>query len=72
MYVSFVSSCLLFFISQDHRNLSQLPNFAFSVPLAMFLQEENKESGDTKEADEKVVQENCCMQGYFQPIHHNC
>lgn len=38
----------------------------------MFLQEENKESGDTKEADEKVVQESCCMQGYFQPIHHNC
>ena len=27
-----------FVILQAHRNLSQLPNFAFSVPLAMFHQ----------------------------------
>lgn len=27
----------LLFTSQAHRNLSQLPNFAFSVPLAYFL-----------------------------------
>lgn len=27
----------LVFTSQAHRNLSQLPNFAFSVPLAYFL-----------------------------------
>lgn len=34
--------------------MSQLPNFAFSVPLAMFLQGESQSSEDTTEADEKV------------------
>ena len=39
---------------ESHRNLSQLPNFAFSVPLAMF-HHANAEGADLQQADEKVV-----------------
>ena len=42
---------------QPHRNLSQLPNFAFSVPLAMFHsgsgQKEGKEEGE-REVDRRL------------------
>ena len=37
---------------QPHRNLSQLPNFAFSVALAHF--HSSKQEGETKRADEMV------------------
>ena len=40
-----------FTLFQANRNLSQLPNFAFSVPLAYFLQ---LEGDDPTRADEKV------------------
>ena len=33
------------FFPQTHRNLSQLPNFAFSVPLAMFHSESEEGGG---------------------------
>lgn len=36
----------LFPTPQSHRNLSQLPNFAFSVPLAYFLQSQQEELPD--------------------------
>jgi hypothetical protein len=39
---------------ENHRNLSQLPNFAFSVPLAMFHQA-NADGADRLQANEKVV-----------------
>jgi Transcriptional repressor TCF25 len=38
---------------ESHRNLSQLPNFAFSVPLAMFHQA-NADGTDLQPANEKV------------------
>ena len=38
---------------QAHRNLSQLPSFAFSLPLAMFLLAQ-EESTDTQAADAQV------------------
>ena len=38
---------------QTYRNLSQLPNFAFSVPLAMFYIA-TKENSDLAPADEMV------------------
>ena len=37
---------------QPHRNLSQLPNFAFSVALAHF--HSSKQEGERKRADEMV------------------
>ena len=37
---------------QPHRNLSQLPNFAFSVALAHF--HSSKQEGEPKRADEMV------------------
>jgi len=39
---------------ESHHNLSQLPNFAFSVPLAMF-HHANAEGAELQPADEKVV-----------------
>lgn len=57
---------------EDHRNLSQLPNFAFSVPLAMFLQEEKNESGDTTEADEKLQQALIMFPGLLMPLLDKC
>lgn len=45
--------CLYFCFFQSHRNLSQLPNFAFSLPLAMFYQAD-KNQEDTSTADELV------------------
>ena len=42
---------------QDHRNLSQLPNFAFSTPLAMFhigSDEGEVERGKCREADKRL------------------
>ena len=41
------------FVFQSHRNLSQLPNFAFSLPLAMFYQAD-KNQEDTSAADDLV------------------
>jgi len=38
---------------QAHRNLSQLPNFAMSVPLAMFHRA-MEEKSDVSAADEMV------------------
>ena len=38
---------------EDHRNLSQLPNFAFSVPLAMFHQAV-RDAADQTKADDMV------------------
>ena len=44
---------LLFFQTfQPHRNLSQLPNFAYSVALACF--QFNRKHGESKRADELV------------------
>jgi len=39
---------------EKHRNLSQLPNFAFSVPLAMFHQSV-RDSTDQTKADDMVL-----------------
>ena len=39
--------------SQSHRNLSQLPNFAFSVPLALFHSSQC-EGGEGERGDEKL------------------
>ena len=48
---------------QEHRNLSQLPNFAFSTPLAMFhittsgsdrKDEREVEGGQCRKADERL------------------
>jgi hypothetical protein len=39
---------------ESHRNLSQLPNFAFSVALAMFHQATIDKS-DLSQANEKVI-----------------
>ncbi|XP_061196986.1 ribosome quality control complex subunit TCF25-like [Saccostrea echinata] len=57
---------------EDHRNLSQLPNFAFSVPLAMFLQEESQNSTDTMEADEKLQQALIMFPGLLMPLLDKC
>ena len=40
-------------ILQSHRNMSQLPNFAFSVPLAMFHRT-IRDGEDTSVADNMV------------------
>ncbi|XP_062501672.1 ribosome quality control complex subunit TCF25-like isoform X2 [Corticium candelabrum] len=45
---------------ESHRNLSQLPNWAFSVPLAMFSAAVPSESEDTSEAD-KMLQNSLLM-----------
>lgn len=37
-----------FFHLQGHRNLSQLPNFAFSVPLAYFLLSQQEELSEVE------------------------
>ncbi|CAI8041385.1 Transcription factor 25 [Geodia barretti] len=48
----------LFHAWEPHRNLSQLPNFAFSVPLAMFhsqnREEKEGESGGETEANKRL------------------
>jgi hypothetical protein len=47
----------LFRAWEPHRNLSQLPNFAFSVPLAMFHsqnREKEGEGGGEKEANKRL------------------
>jgi len=41
---------------ENHRNLSQLPNFAFSVPLALFHQSV-RDASDQHEADDMVCME---------------
>jgi len=41
---------------EKHRNLSQLPNFAFSVPLAMFHQSMHDATDQTKADDMVPVQ----------------
>jgi len=45
--------CMIYLLLQAHRNLSQLPNFAFSVPLAMFYEAQQKD-GDMQMADTMV------------------
>ena len=47
---------------EKHRNLSQLPNFAFSVPLAMFHQSVRDATDPTK-ADDMVG--TCVVFGRF-------
>lgn len=43
-------------LPQSHRNLSQLPNFAFSVPLAYFFlsQQEDVSEAEASHAHEKA------------------
>lgn len=45
-------------ILQSHRNLSQLPNFAFSVPLAYFFlsQQEERSELELSQAQERAAQ----------------
>ena len=57
------TNCMLYSISmfQSHRNLSQLPNFAFSLPLALFHDAQDDKGFDDgvivpcSEADHKVL-----------------
>jgi len=46
---------VLFLQFQSHRNLSQLPNFAFSVPLALYHL--GKDKGDIGHANKMVYNE---------------
>lgn len=52
IYWCLLSIKLLIIMLQPHRNLSQLPNFAFSVALAHF--HSSKQEGEPKRADEMV------------------
>ncbi|KAK3597518.1 hypothetical protein CHS0354_018110 [Potamilus streckersoni] len=55
---------------EGHRNLSQLPNFAFSVSLAMF--QLNQEGGDLSKAD-AMLQKNLLMfPSFLMPLLDKC
>ncbi|XP_063441257.1 ribosome quality control complex subunit TCF25-like [Mytilus trossulus] len=56
---------------EGHRNLSQLPNFAFSLPLAMFCQAD-KNGEDTIPADNLLQKSLMMFPGFLMPLLDNC
>lgn len=62
---------------QGHRNLSQLPNFAFSIPLALFhscngdSQSENS-SPDSNEADSRLQDALIMFPSVLLPLMEKC
>ncbi|WAR13303.1 TCF25-like protein [Mya arenaria] len=54
---------------EAHRNLSQLPNFAFSLALAYFLQ---AEGGDTTKADKQLQDSLLMFPGVLNPLLDKC
>ncbi|XP_052269537.1 transcription factor 25-like isoform X2 [Dreissena polymorpha] len=56
---------------EAHRNLSQLPNFAFSLPLAYFLQAEGDATLREK-ADEKLQESLLMFPGMLAPLLDKC
>ena len=50
-------SLFVSFPFQSHRNLSQLPNFAFSIPLALFHSSSSSSSKDIPTSDDSVPTE---------------
>ncbi|OWF35632.1 transcription factor 25-like [Mizuhopecten yessoensis] len=56
---------------EAHRNLTQLPNFAFSVPLAMYLLAINQEE-DSSKADTMLQESLLMFPGMLQPLLDKC
>lgn len=57
---------------EGHRNLSQLPNFAFSLPLAMYCQASRNDSDTTLEADSLVQKALLMFPGMLMPLLDKC
>ena len=59
---------------QGHRNLSQLPNFAFSIPLALFhlsIKDDNK-SSECGEADRRLQEALIMFPSLLVPLMDKC
>ncbi|XP_060074538.1 ribosome quality control complex subunit TCF25-like [Ylistrum balloti] len=56
---------------EAHRNLTQLPNFAFSVPLAMFLLASSQEE-DHQKADTMLQESFLMFPGLLHPLLDKC
>ena len=81
MYI--IHSCALSFIMyvsfpfQGHRNLSQLPNFAFSIPLAMFHSSTGHGTDDSdtslsSEADSRLQDALLMFPSLLLPLMEKC
>ncbi|KAK3085888.1 hypothetical protein FSP39_010034 [Pinctada imbricata] len=57
---------------EDHRNLSQLPNFAFSVPLAIYLNLLSKDDTDFSRADQMLQDALIMFPGMLTPLLDKC
>ncbi|CAH1779648.1 unnamed protein product [Owenia fusiformis] len=57
---------------EAHRNLTQLPNFAFSIPLAMFHNLQTSDDDVTTEADEMLQNALLMFPGMLLPLLDKC